>query len=98
MQRDLGSREFEFIRMVAEIRQQLVQLAAASPEDYTAILVQGSGTFGIEAVLSSTIPADGKLLVLINGAYGRRMVQIARTLKIETLELETLEDVKPNVA
>ena len=40
--------------------------------------MQGSGTFAIESVISSAIPRDGKLLVLINGAYGRRIAQIAR--------------------
>ena len=44
--------------------------------------MQGSGTFGVESVLSSVIPRDSKLLVAINGAYGRRMADIAKTLAI----------------
>ena len=46
--------------------------------------MQGSGTFAIESVISSVLPRDGKLLVLINGAYGHRMAKIARTLGIAT--------------
>src|SRR5437016_11389943 len=46
--------------------------------------MQGSGTFVVESVISSLVPRDGKLLVAINGAYGRRMAEIAKTLAIET--------------
>ena len=44
--------------------------------------MQGSGTFAIESVLSSVIPPNGHLLILANGAYGERMLQIAQRLKI----------------
>ena len=40
--------------------------------------MQGSGTFGIEAVIGSITPPDGKWLFVVNGAYGQRMMQIAR--------------------
>jgi 2-aminoethylphosphonate-pyruvate transaminase len=48
MLRDLGSRDFEFIRTVEEVRRRLVALAEAEETEYTAVIVQGSGTFGIE--------------------------------------------------
>ena len=83
MQRDLGSRDTEFINLVAEIRRELLQIAGVSQEGgYETVLMQGSGTFAIESVLSSVIPPDGRLLILANGAYGERMVQIAERLKI----------------
>jgi 2-aminoethylphosphonate-pyruvate transaminase len=44
--------------------------------------MQGSGTFAVEAALSSLVPDDGKLLILSNGAYGRRMAQIAAVHKL----------------
>ncbi len=84
MQVDLGSRDAAFVRLVREIREELVTLARATTDAYTAILMQGSGTFGVEAVLASTIPSDGKLLVLANGAYGQRIGQLAKTLKVAT--------------
>jgi 2-aminoethylphosphonate-pyruvate transaminase len=83
MQRDLGSRDFEFINAVKEVRRRLVALSGTVQANYSAILMQGSGTFGIESVVGSTIPPDGKLLILVNGAYGRRIAQITATLKIE---------------
>lgn len=97
MLRDLGSRDFKFIRLIKEIRQKLVELGQVSPEEFTAIILQGSGTFGLEAVVSSTIPPDGKLLVIINGAYGKRIEKIASILKIETVNVESPEDNKPDL-
>ncbi|HXY25941.1 MAG TPA: 2-aminoethylphosphonate--pyruvate transaminase [Candidatus Acidoferrum sp.] len=84
MMRDLGSRDGEFIEVVRNIRRRLLQIGGVENRGYEAILMQGSGTFAIESVISSVIPRDGKLLVLINGAYGRRMAQIAKTLAIKT--------------
>ncbi len=85
MLRDLGSRDFEFIRIVREVRQELLALAEATDRGYEAILIQGSGTFGIEAVIGSVTPPHGKWLFVVNGAYGQRMLQIARTLKIAAM-------------
>ena len=82
MLRELGSRDFEFIRIVREIRQELLKLAEADGRGYEAILMQGSGTFGIESVIGSITPPDGKWLFVVNGAYGQRMMQIAKALKI----------------
>ncbi len=94
MLRDLGSRDTEFINTVKDIRQRLVALGGGSDE-YTAVLVQGSGTFGIEATLSSVIPPEGKLLVLVNGAYGERMLKIAAVHRISTLALRFEENTIP---
>ncbi len=97
MLRDLGSRDCEFIALIRQIRDKLVELGQGDPRDYTAILMQGSGTFGLEAVVSSTIPPDGKLLVIINGAYGKRLAKIASVLKIDTVTLEYPENTTPNL-
>jgi 2-aminoethylphosphonate-pyruvate transaminase len=92
MQRDLGSRDAEFIAAVREIRCGLVSLAGPGADDYEAVLMQGSGTFAIESVIGSALPRGGRLLVAVNGAYGRRMVQIAERLGIETVALSFEED------
>jgi len=83
MLRDLGSRDREFIDTVREIRRELVKLTGAGAAGYEAVLMQGSGTFAIESVLGSVIPAGGRLLVAVNGVYGRRMEQIAARLKFD---------------
>jgi 2-aminoethylphosphonate-pyruvate transaminase len=96
MLRDVGSREREFIETVREIRERLLAIGgSASPRsggEHECVLMQGSGTFAIESVISSAIPRDGKLLVLVNGAYGRRIVQMARIHGIETETIETPEN------
>jgi 2-aminoethylphosphonate-pyruvate transaminase len=98
MLRDLGSRDPEFIGIVADIRKRLLALAGAADAGYEAILMQGSGTFGIEAVLSSCIPAGGKLLVIVNGAYGRRMALIARAHGIACSTIDFDENAWPDCA
>ncbi len=97
MLRDLGSRSMEFIALVADVRRRLVALADADPAVYTAVPMQGSGTFAIESVIGSAIPPDGRLLVLVNGAYGERMVQIARRLSIEVVALRSAENAPVDV-
>jgi 2-aminoethylphosphonate-pyruvate transaminase len=92
MLRDAGSRDPEFLDVVREIRRRLLALGGAASGDYECVLVQGSGTFGIESVVSSAIPRDGRLLVLVNGAYGRRIAQMARVYGIETETLEAPEN------
>jgi 2-aminoethylphosphonate-pyruvate transaminase len=91
MLRDVGSRDAEFIGAVREIRASLLGLAGA-PGGYECVLMQGSGTFALESVISSAIPRDGRLLVLINGAYGRRIAQIARVHSIAVETHETPEN------
>ena len=95
MLRDLGSRDVEFISVIQDVRQRLLALSPKSTE-YTAILIQGSGTFGIEATISSVIPPEGKLLILINGAYGNRMLKIAEVHRISTMKLVFPEDAQPD--
>lgn len=93
MLRDLGSRDAEFIGLVREVRERLLALAGASQTvGFEALLLQGSGTYGVEAVVSSAVPADGKLLVLANGAYGARIAAIARAHRIPFLEHTRPED------
>jgi len=97
MLRDLGSRDTEFITLVKDIRRRLVDLAGGSQREHSAILMQGSGTFGVESVISSTLPPSGKLLIIINGAYGHRIARIAETLGIAATRLEFAENSLPDL-
>lgn len=65
------------VHIVQEIRKSLVELATAHTGEYTAILMQGSGTYCVESVIGSVIKPNDKLLILSNGAYGDRMGNIA---------------------
>ena len=77
MGRDLGSRDTEFIGIVRDLRNDLLQLAGVSQADgWEAVLMQGSGTFSIESVLSSITPPEGKWLFVITGVYGELIIKI----------------------
>ena len=83
--------------VVQDVRERLVSLATSLP-GYTSVLVQSSGTFGVEATVGSVVPEDGKLLVLANGGYGDRIVQIAERLRIANGVLDSGEIAPPDCA
>ncbi|MBS3886779.1 MAG: 2-aminoethylphosphonate--pyruvate transaminase [Dethiobacter sp.] len=85
------------VGIVQNIRSRLVKIATKDIEKYTAVLMQGSGSFAVEACLGTAVPCDGKLLIITNGAYGQRMVQIAERLKIAYIKLEYEETKTPNM-
>jgi len=98
MLRDLGSRDIEFMGIVRAIREKLLAIGEQSDDSlYTVVPVQGSGTFGVEAAISSIVPRDGKLLVIINGAYGSRIAQMAKVHQINATLLETAENTLPDL-
>ncbi len=93
MLHDAGSWHFEFNALVQRIRERILALAGVTREsDYEAILLQGSGTFGVEAVFATCVPPSGKVAVLANGAYGERMGQMLRCTKIEQVVLRVPEN------
>lgn len=96
MLRDYCTWDREYNDLVTEIRRRLVRLATVNSQSnasgaYTSVLMQGSGTFAVEATIGSVIPPAGRLLVVNNGAYGQRMAQIAARLKIDVVELAHTE-------
>jgi 2-aminoethylphosphonate-pyruvate transaminase len=98
MVRDLGSRDYEFIQAVKEIRELLLKTAGLQePTNYDAILMQGAGTFGVESVISTVIPKDGHFLVIKNGAYGERIANMANIHNIQTSVISCTENEIPSV-
>jgi 2-aminoethylphosphonate-pyruvate transaminase len=95
MLRDFGSRDREFTALNARVRARLVEIAHAEGS-HVAVPLQGSGTFVVEAMLGTLVPKDGRLLVLVNGAYGQRMVRMAGYHGRPVVTLETAEDQLPN--
>lgn len=84
MLRDSCTWDEDYNQLVQGIRHNLVNLATNTPEEYTSVLMQGSGSFCVEAVIGSAVPASGKLLVLTNGAYGDRIAKMAQMYDIPT--------------
>jgi len=80
MLRDWGSWDGEFRAMTARMRAQLLDLIDDTEGAFDCVPMQGSGTFSVEAMLATFIARSGKVLVLSNGAYGKRTAEILRYL------------------
>src|SRR4051812_15017232 len=83
---DLCHREEEFSDLLVAIRTKLLR-AFAPHGGYTSAVLSGSGTLAVEAMVSSALPEDRKLLVINNGVYGERMLRMAEAHRIPTVEL-----------
>jgi 2-aminoethylphosphonate-pyruvate transaminase len=94
MLRDWGSRDGAFIALNRGIRDRLIKLAGGEGS-HVCVPLQGSGTFAVEAMLGSFVPRDGKLLIVINGAYGHRMARMCRAMGRDFATYETAEDTPP---
>lgn len=79
MLKDWGSRDKAFVSITTELRQRLLSIVNGSAT-HVAIPLQGSGTFVVEATFATLIKPDDKVLILSNGAYGERMIEIVRRL------------------
>lgn len=98
MLHDAGSWHFEFNARVNWIRERLLSLAGVSRDSgWETVLLQGSGTFGVEAVFQTCIPPEGKVAILSNGAYGERAMLMLQHARIAHVVLRTPEDT-PNDA
>jgi len=96
MLHDWGSRDATFIETNQRVRDNLLKIAEAEGS-HVCVPVQGSGTFAVEATIATLLPRHGKALVLINGAYGKRMVKIIEYLGRAHTALETPEDTPPSL-
>ena len=95
MLHDYGSRDATFIDLNARILERLVGIVNGEGS-YVAVPLQGSGTFVVEAMIGNFVPADGKLLILVNGAYGQRIKKICDYYGRNYIVQETPEDVPVN--
>jgi len=91
MARDWGSRDGDFIAMSEHVRERLGTLAHVG-DAYVTVPIQGAGTYAVEAAIGTLVPRTGKLLVLVNGAYGRRAAEMAVRMGRDVAILERPED------
>ena len=87
----------EYMEITQDIRARLLKVAGVSDTEYTTILMQGSGTFGVESVISSVISDTDELLILANGAYGERIGDIAKANKINYKMIKAAFNERPSV-
>lgn len=88
MLRDWGSWDSDFREVTFEIRQSLLAMINDAENVFDCVPMQGSGTFSVEAMLGAFVPRNGKVLVLSNGAYGKRIAQTLTTINREYVEID----------
>jgi 2-aminoethylphosphonate-pyruvate transaminase len=99
---DLCHRETEFVELQNSIRHDLLKVYPLHEDKWAAILMTGSGTAAMEAMMTSLVPDHGKVLIIENGVYGERLSKIAEIHQInhmslhhewgEAIDLKLLED------
>ena len=95
---DICPREREFGALMRELGTDLLKVVHADPADWATVLFCGSGTICMDACVSSLVPADGKLLIVNNGAYSARAVEMARAYSVPHIDLTFPVDGLPDLA
>jgi 2-aminoethylphosphonate-pyruvate transaminase len=90
MLNDWGSWDADFNGLTADVCRRLVAIIHGEA-DFACVPLQGSGTFAVEAAVGTLVPRGGKLLVLVNGAYGERMAQLTRIMGRDLAVLDSGE-------
>lgn len=93
---DWGSRDANFIEINRSVLKRLAAIANGQ-DGWVTVPMQGSGTFAVEAMLTTLVPKNGEVLVLINGAYGKRAKRILDIAGRRTHVHETAEDMPPDL-
>lgn len=97
MVHDWGSRDATFIKINKSVLTRLPAILNGA-DDFVTVPMQGSGTFAVEAMLTTFVPRNGKVLLLINGAYGQRAKKICEIAGRAIAVHETAEDTPPDLA
>ena len=97
MLRDWGSWDASFNAVTARVRARLTAVLNAEGT-HVCVPLQGSGTFSVEAAINTLVPRDGHVLVLINGAYGKRLAKLTEMMGRRLSVFETAEDVPTTAA
>ncbi len=95
---DICPREREFGTLMKGLREDLVKIVHGDLNEYTSVLFTGSGTLNIDVCLNSLLPEGKKVLVINNGAYSSRAVEICRYYGLPYIELKFSEDQIPDLA
>ena len=96
MLHDWGSRDATFVKINKAVMERLPDIVNGR-QDFVTVPMQGSGTFAVEAMLTTMVPRAGKVLLLINGAYGQRAKKICEIAGRGVVAHETPEDTPPDL-
>lgn len=95
---DICPREQEFIGLMKGLRSDLLKVAHAPADQYTSVLFCGSGTINIDICINSLVPEGKKILVVNNGAYNSRAVEVCQMYHIPHIDLKSSVHELPNIA
>ncbi|MCR5398978.1 MAG: 2-aminoethylphosphonate aminotransferase [Lachnospiraceae bacterium] len=95
---DICPREQEFAGLMKGLREDILKTVHADPSDYTTVLFCGSGTINIDICLNSLLPENGKVLVIDNGAYSTRAVEICQYYGLPHIDLRFPVDELPDLS
>ena len=94
---DICPREQEFVEIMKQIRKDLVKIVHGDEQDDTAVLFCGSGTISMDVCLNSLLPEEKKILIINNGAYSSRAVEICEYYGMPFINLEFPIDERPSL-
>lgn len=98
MLKDWCTWDKEYNELVQSMRDKILNIGVKNKEEYTTILMQGSGTFVVESVIGSSMRRDqDKILIIVNGVYGKRIVEIANVLGLSSVEMNFGETSEVNL-
>ena len=95
---DICPREKEFASLMKGLREDLVKIVHGDTDEYTAVLFTGSGTINIDVCMNSLLPEGKKVLVINNGAYSTRAVEICQYYGLDYINLEFPVDELPDLS
>lgn len=95
---DICPREKEFAGLMKQLREDLVRIVHGDPDQYVSVLFCGSGTLNIDVCINSLLPENGKVLVINNGAYSARAVEICQYYGLPHIDLQFPTDQRPDLS
>ena len=95
---DICPREKEFADLMKGFRHDILKTVHADPANYTAVLFCGSGTLNMDVCLNSLLPAEAKVLVVNNGAYSSRAVEICKAYGLNHIDIRFPVDELPDMS
>lgn len=95
---DICPREKEFAGLMKGLRNDLLKVAHAPADQYTAVLFCGSGTINIDICINSLLPENKKVLVVNNGAYNSRAVEVCQMYHLPYIDLKSSVFEQPDLA
>ena len=85
---DICPREKEFAGLMKKLRSDLLRLVHAPESEYTSVLFCGSGTINIDVCINSLLPEGKKILIVNNGAYNSRAVEVCEMYRLPHINLQ----------